>query len=212
MNGKVVIILSPAVPLEFPIVSREHFNRWYSLRAYYVAITLADLPIQIICSALFIVPTYLMTQQPLELWRFGMFFLIVFVTALVSQSIGLAVGAALSLKLGSILGPFFICPFLQFSGFFLMEKDAPVFLRWMFDISFLKYSLEGATMAIFGYDREPLACNELYCHLRHPQFILKSLDMANGNYTLALIFLFGVLVFLRILAFYIMSFRLRLFR
>ncbi|XP_033153719.1 ABC transporter G family member 2 [Drosophila mauritiana] len=199
-------------PLEFPIVSREHFNRWYSLRAYYVAITLADLPIQIICSALFIVPTYLMTQQPLELWRFGMFFLIVFVTALVSQSIGLAVGAALSLKLGSILGPFFICPFLQFSGFFLMEKDAPVYLRWMFDISFLKYSLEGATMAIFGYDREPLACNELYCHLRHPQFILKSLDMANGNYTLALIFLVGVLVFLRILAFYIMSFRLRLFR
>ncbi|KAH8413443.1 hypothetical protein KR009_011337 [Drosophila setifemur] len=199
-------------PLEFPIVSREHFNRWYSLRAYYVAITLADLPIQIICSALFIVPTYLMTQQPMELWRFGMFFLIVFVTALVSQSIGLAVGAALSLKMGSILGPFFICPFLQFSGFFLMEKDAPVYLRWLFDTSFLKYSLEGAMMAIFGYDRERLDCQEMYCHMTRPKYILKNLDMANGNYTFALIFLIGLLIFLRILAFYIMSFRLRLFR
>ncbi|KAH8318978.1 hypothetical protein KR067_001255 [Drosophila pandora] len=199
-------------PLEFPIVSREHFNRWYSLRAYYVAITLADLPIQIICSALFIVPTYLLTQQPLELWRFSLFFLIVFITALVSQSIGLAVGAALSLKLGSILGPFFICPFLQFSGFFLMEKDAPVYMRWMFDISFLKYSLEGSMMAIFGYDRERLDCNDMYCHLTRPTFILKYLDMERGSYIKAFVFLFCIFIMLRILAFYIMSFRLRLFR
>ncbi|KAH8337585.1 hypothetical protein KR074_011605 [Drosophila pseudoananassae] len=199
-------------PLEFPIVSREHFNRWYSLRAYYVAITLADLPIQIICSALFIVPTYLLTQQPLELWRFSLFFLIVFITALVSQSIGLAVGAALSLKLGSILGPFFICPFLQFSGFFLMEKDAPVYMRWMFDISFLKYSLEGSMMAIFGYDRERLECDDMYCHLTRPKFILKYLDMENGSYVMAFVFLFCIFILLRILAFYIMSFRLRLFR
>ncbi|KAH8419465.1 hypothetical protein KR222_005919 [Zaprionus bogoriensis] len=199
-------------PLEFPIVSREHFNRWYSLRAYYVAITLADLPIQIICSSLFIVPTYLLTSQPLEAWRFGMFFLIVFMTALVAQSIGLAVGAALSLSLGAILGPFFICPFLQFSGFFLLERDAPVYLRWVFDVSFLKYSLDGAMLALFGYDRERLECNEIYCHLSRPKFILKDLDMAHANYQLAFFFLLGLLVMLRILAFYIMSFRLRLFR
>lgn len=205
-------VFSLSVPLEFPIVSREHFNRWYSLRAYYVAITLADLPIQIICSSLFIVPTYLLTGQPLEVWRFGMFFLIVFMTALVAQSIGLAVGAALSLQLGAILGPFFICPFLQFSGFFLQEKDAPSWLRWMFDISFLKYSLDGGMLAIFGYDRERLECNEMYCHLSRPKFILKSLDLERANYQLAFFFLLGLLVMLRILAFYIMSFRLRLFR
>lgn len=193
-------------------MSREHFNRWYSLRAYYVAITLADLPIQIICSSLFIVPSYLMTGQPLVAWRFGMFFLIVFMTALVAQSIGLAVGAALSLQWGAILGPFFICPFLQFSGFFLQEKDTPSLLRWMFDISFLKYSFDGGVLAIFGYDRERLECTKLYCHLTHPKYIIKYLDMDHANYQLALFFLLGLLVMLRILAFYIMSFRLRLFR
>ncbi|EDW77383.2 uncharacterized protein Dwil_GK18116 [Drosophila willistoni] len=199
-------------PLEFPIVSREHFNRWYSLRAYYVAITLADLPIQIICSALFIVPTYLMTNQPLEFWRFGLFFFIVFLTALVAQSIGLAVGAALSMQMGAIMGPFFICPFLQFSGFFLQEKDAPVYLRWVFDISFLKYSLDGTMMAIFGYDREQLICEDIYCHMMRPKYILKNLDMARANYELAVIFMICLFIFLRIIAFYIMSFRLRLFR
>ncbi|EDW64893.1 ATP-binding cassette sub-family G member 4 isoform X1 [Drosophila virilis] len=199
-------------PVELPIVSREHFNRWYSLRAYYVAITLADLPIQIICSSLFIVPTYLMTRQPLEPWRFGMFFLIVFMTALVAQSIGLAVGAALSMNMGAILGPFFICPFLAFSGFFLQEKDAPVYLRWFFDVSFLKYSLDGAMLALFGYDRARLECNEMYCHLSRPKHILKDLDMVNANYQLAIFFMLGLLIMMRILAFYIMSFRLRLFR
>ncbi|XP_030240477.1 ATP-binding cassette sub-family G member 4 [Drosophila navojoa] len=199
-------------PLEFPIVSREHFNRWYSLRAYYVAITLADLPIQVICSSLFIVPTYLMTRQPLEPWRFGMFFLIVFMTALVAQSIGLTVGAALNLNLGAILGPFFICPFLAFSGFFLQEKDAPVYLRWFFDVSFLKYSLDGAMLALFGYDRQRLDCNEMYCHLSRPKYILKNLDMEHANYQLAIFFMLGLLIMLRIIAFYIMSFRLRLFR
>lgn len=193
-------------------MSREHFNRWYSLRAYYVAITLADLPIQIICSLLFIVPSYMMTAQPLEAWRFGMFFLIIFMTALVAQSIGLAVGAALSLQWGAILGPLFICPFLQFSGFFLQERDAPSFWRWTFNISFLKYSFDGGMLAIFGYNRERLDCSDIYCQFVHPKYILKVMDMEHANYQLAFFFLLGLLVMLRILAFYIMSFRLRLFR
>ncbi|XP_030383367.1 ATP-binding cassette sub-family G member 1 [Scaptodrosophila lebanonensis] len=199
-------------PLEFPIVSREHFNRWYSLRAYYVAITLADIPIQIICTSLFIVPTYLLTGQPLEFMRFGLFFLIVFLTALVAQSIGLAVGASLSMHLGAILGPFFICPFLQFSGFFLYRRDAPSYLRWMFDVSFLKYSLDGAVLAIFGYGREQLQCDVMYCHFSRPKFILKDFDFAEANYQQAAIFLICLFLLLRVVAFYIMSFRLRVFR
>lgn len=153
-----------------------------------------------------------MTAQPLEAWRFGMFFLIIFMTALVAQSIGLAVGAALSLQWGAILGPLFICPFLQFSGFFLQERDAPSFWRWTFNISFLKYSFDGGMLAIFGYNRERLDCNDIYCQFVHPKYILKVMDMEHANYQLAFFFLLGLLVMLRILAFYIMSFRLRLFR
>uniref|UniRef100_A0A0A1XK62 ATP-binding cassette sub-family G member 1 n=1 Tax=Zeugodacus cucurbitae TaxID=28588 RepID=A0A0A1XK62_ZEUCU len=199
-------------PLEFPIVSREHFNRWYSLRAYYIAITLADIPIQIICTSLFIFPTYYLTGQPMDLTRFALYFTIVFLTALVGQSIGLSVGSALSVHYGAIFGPFFICPFLAFSGFFLQRKDSPFYLKWMFDISFLKYALDGSMLSLFGYGREKLECKEMYCHHSHPAFFLRDMDLANANYKLAAIFLLSIFIILRILAFYIMSFRLRLFR
>ncbi|XP_067625363.1 ABC transporter G family member 18 [Eurosta solidaginis] len=199
-------------PLEFPIVCREHFNRWYSLRAYYCALTLADIPIQIISSSLFLFTTYYLTGQPLELMRFALYFTITVLTALVGQSIGLTVGSAMSVQYGAIFGPFFICPFLLFSGFFLQRRDSPAYLSFMFDISFYKHALDGSMTALFGYGRDKLKCNDIYCHHRHPAFFLRDLDLANISFEMSAIYLISLLVLLRITAFYIMSFRLRLFR
>ncbi|XP_055839887.1 ATP-binding cassette subfamily G member 4 isoform X2 [Episyrphus balteatus] len=199
-------------PLEFPIVTREHFNRWYSLRAYYIAFTLADIPIQIICTSVFIVISYTLTGQPIDITRISLFGLITFLTALVAQSIGLAVGASLSIKYGAILGPLFICPFLAFSGFFLRQNDAQEWLKWIFSISFLKYGLEGASLAIFGFNRPKMDCHKIYCHYARPKTFLKNIGMENGNFGTAAIFLLVLFLGLRILAFYIISFRIRIFR
>ncbi|KAL9923077.1 ATP-binding cassette subfamily G member 4 isoform 1-T2 [Glossina fuscipes fuscipes] len=199
-------------PLELPILCREHFNRWYSLKAYYIAMTLADIPMQLLCTSIYIIITYKLTDQPAELFRLVLFCTIVFLTALVGQSIGLAIGASLNIKIAAILGPFLLCPFLMFSGFFLQEKDTSRALKWLFKISFLKYSFDGSVLSIFGFERSHLPCKDIYCHYSRPRSLLKDVDMLGANYLTSAIFLIFIFLSLRILSFYIMSFRLRLFR
>lgn len=91
------------VPLELPIITREHFNRWYSIKAYYFALIFSDLPIQIACICVYVLITYLMTAQPLEYYRMGMFYFIILMVTLVSQSWGMVVGAVFGVKVRFIL-------------------------------------------------------------------------------------------------------------
>jgi ATP-binding cassette, subfamily G (WHITE), member 1 len=132
-----------AVPLELPVIKREHFNRWYSARAYFISLTIADIPVQVLCTVVYILITYLMTGQPLEVFRFAGFFSVNLLVCFVAQGLGLLCGSIFNVKLGTIFGTFFICPFLIFSGFFVQLKHAHHLTHWMFHISFLKYALEG---------------------------------------------------------------------
>lgn len=111
-------------------------------------------------------------------------------------------------QLGVIVGPFVIAPFVVFSGFFLRLADAPMFLKWLFHTSFLKYAVEGASHALFGYNRPKLPCNDMYCHYRFPSKFMKMIDMHHGDYLSAFIVLLIFCVVMRVLAFFIMALRL----
>lgn len=110
---------------------------------------------------------------------------------------------------GAIFGPFFICPFLIFSGFFIHLTDAHPIMHWLFHISFLKYALQGAALAIFGYDRPRMDCDETYCHFVLPKKFLKEVDMLEADFVEAVIAL-GVIFFVfRVSAFYVMQYRMK---
>lgn len=111
--------------------------------------------------------------------------------------------------MGQIFGPFIIGPFLVFSGFFLRFADAHPALHWLFHMSFLKHALEGATLAIFGYDRPKMECDRIYCQYRIPKKFMKLIDMHNGDITTVSIVLIVICLSLRIVAFFIMSFRIK---
>jgi ATP-binding cassette subfamily G (WHITE) protein 1 len=85
-------------PSELPIITREHFNKWYSLKSYYLAITLADIPIQIVATLLYAIVTYFLTMQPVEAYRIFSFMFMCILISLVAQSFGLFIGAMMDIK------------------------------------------------------------------------------------------------------------------
>ncbi|KYN41883.1 ATP-binding cassette sub-family G member 4 [Trachymyrmex septentrionalis] len=138
------------IPLELPILKREHFNRWYKLQSYYLAGKVADFLVQFISTFIYTVIVYYMSGQLPESRRFGLYMLMCFVASLVGQTIGFIVGCSLKIQNSVIFGPFAIMPFVVLSGFFVHTKDVNPYFVWLFDISYFKYAFEGILMVVYG--------------------------------------------------------------
>lgn len=74
-----------------------------------------------------------------------------------------------------IFAALLMVPHIAFSGVFILPKDALPFLRWFFEIDFIKHSIDGLALIIF-HDRGNLRCDEMYCHFRNPETFLKMVE------------------------------------
>ncbi|KAH8849702.1 ATP-binding cassette sub-family G member 4 [Schistosoma japonicum] len=150
-------------PLEISIFFREHLNSWYSLKAYYMAKSLADVPFQV---AVF-------------------------------------------------LGPVTGIPILLFSGFFLSLYSIPRYLQWISFLSFTRYSFSGALKILYGNNRTNLDCNRKrinqmsYPCLGKPALIFQALNIPDYNVSIDFSALCIFFIFLRILGYYILRWRVR---
>ncbi|XP_073824320.1 ATP-binding cassette sub-family G member 4 [Musca autumnalis] len=197
-------------PIEMSILLKEHFNRWYSLKAYYTSITLLDLPISIVGSFLFTVIIYLWSYQPMEWSRFWMFFAISVLTVFVGQSFGLMIGAWFDVVNGTFLAPVLTIPMMMFAGFGVTLRDLPSYLKWGSHISYLRYGLEGFVSAIYGNDRGTLECEEApYCHYRYPRKFLDEITMTGDQFWNDIIALGIIILIFRIAAFVILKAKIK---
>ena len=198
-------------PMQMSILLKEHFNRWYSLKAFYTAITVIELPISVICCLLFSVITYLFTSQPLEMSRFFMFFAISLLVVLISQGAGLMIGAVCNVINGTFVGPTLTVPLMMFAGFGVTLRDIPSYLKWGTYISFLRYGLEGYIGAIYGFDRPVLFCksNEnLYCHYRYPAKFLSDIAMEGNQFWNDIVALIIILILTRCAAYFLLKWKI----
>ncbi|XP_070150083.1 ATP-binding cassette sub-family G member 4 [Polyergus mexicanus] len=199
-------------PMEMSVFVREHLNYWYSVKAFYFARTLADLPFQMVYSIAYVMIVYFITSQPLETERFLMYLNICILTSLVAQSIGLLIGAAMSVETGVFIGPVMSVPIVLFSGFFINFNAIPKYLKFLSYVSYVRYGFEGAMISVYGYNRAKLKCSEYYCHFKSPTKFLEQMSMENAVYWVDVVALLGFLLCLRVVVYFVLRLKLRSLR
>lgn len=56
-------------------------------------------------------------------------------------------------------------------------------------------------LTIFGFDRQPLECNEVYCHFAKPQVLLDYLDIESTSVWLEVFIMLSIMFVFRSLCF-----------
>lgn len=189
-------------------MKREHFNRWYSSIAYYLALSIVDIPALILNNIVFVSITYFMTNQPLELFRVSLFLLISVLVGFTSQGLGILLGSITNIHKSLLIASAGIAGFTLFSGFFVLMKDTSYGWHWLFYSSFLKHALDADFLAIFGFERSKLECDAMYCHYVTPHKFLEQVLGVETTFQDALNVIIFSLFFFRILAFFVIKYRL----
>ncbi|XP_058792006.1 ATP-binding cassette sub-family G member 1-like [Phymastichus coffea] len=215
----IVFLYIPMLPvlLHFPqevqLVKREHFNRWYDLGPYFCALTISNIPAQLILCIFYISMVYTITSQPMELYRYGMFVSTCMVCSLIAESMGLAIASTLSIVNGMFVGPAMSVPLMLFAVQGIGDvTPLPIYRQIVMYISYIRYGLEGLIVATYGYNRPKLPCPEDemdYCHYAVPRQLLRAMGMESITFWVDFVALLVILLIFRSLTYYLLRQRLK---
>ncbi|RWS03674.1 ABC transporter sub-family G-like protein 1 [Dinothrombium tinctorium] len=139
-------------PLTINAITKEVRNGWYQGSNYFLALSIADLPLTMISSLLFALVVYIMSELPLEFDRFWHYFLILFFLSFISQSHGFFIGALFDRNVTAavFLAPCTGVPFILFSGFLIKLEAVPTYLKIFNYLSYTQYIIEALIFTLYG--------------------------------------------------------------
>jgi len=190
-------------PYEVKLLAKEHFNQWYDLKPYYMALTLSRVPSLVAFSLLFLVIVYTMTGLPCEIDRFIVFAAVGIITSLIAEGMGLAIGSVFNVTNGCAVGPMTLAPFLGFAIYgFDFARTIPLWLWPMLKASFMRSGVIAMIIAVFGMNRPTLEChNPMYCHFSDPKVVLHYLNLETTSPWVEIMTMIAILLFFRSLCY-----------
>lgn len=199
-------------PIEVKLLKREYFNRWYSLNAYFFALCLAKLPLQLFFGTIYICVVYWLSDQPLEWYRLLQFVIVCHLMGFTSESFGLAIASRLNLVNGMFIGPVLAVPMILFAVYGMGSgiESIPIYMRILMYSSYLRFGFEGLMYAIYENGRPMLPCpeEEVYCHFRSPKILLNETGTENSNIYVSVFALIANIFFFKALSYFILRWRL----
>jgi ABC-type multidrug transport system permease subunit len=160
----IMMSMSSAVftfPQDRVVILKERATASYRLSAYFMAMTVADLPVTLIMPALYMLISYWMAAWSLGFVTFVLITLIAMVGVMNGQAFGYLIGASFDdLQIDHTVMMVVMSLLMLVGGFF--NPNIPSWLSWVQYISPFYYALNAAMQVIF---KEPIPCDgsNLYC-------------------------------------------------
>nr|QVT92289.1 ABC transporter [Salvia miltiorrhiza] len=128
-------------PQERMMLSKERASGMYRLSSYFMALTLGDLPMELVLPTVFYAITYWMAGLKHTAGAFFSGLFVLLYSVLCSQGLGLAIGAAvMDQKSATTLGSVIMLTFLLASGYYV--QHVPAFIAWIKYISISQYTFK----------------------------------------------------------------------
>lgn len=194
---------------------------------------LAKLPIHLAINLLYVTIIYLNTGQPLEWHRMTMFFSVVLLIGMISESLGIIISARLSMVVSfsllcydssgnkmqvfSIQNAMFVGPVLTVPMMLLAiygigngPVEPPIYVRLLMSSSYLRYGMEGLIAAIYGYDRGRTECPdaEVYCAFSSADYLRQFMGFGEADFAVAMAGLAFYYVLFTVAAFFMVRMRI----
>ncbi|GBM66812.1 ABC transporter G family member 14 [Araneus ventricosus] len=160
-------------PSERAVINRERASGMYRLSAYYCAKMIGELPSVVIFPTVFHTISYL-TFAPLNVTTFLCHWGILQLSILVSQSVGLFIGAVCQdVRKGPVICSLYSLPTILFGGYFV--SSIPYWLSWLRYTSTVNFAFNAMEIVEYVYGN-PIKCaaeNSIYdaCRVGNATFI-----------------------------------------
>ncbi|XP_042478186.1 ABC transporter G family member 9 [Macadamia integrifolia] len=126
-------------PQERMMLTKERSSGMYRLSSYFMARSVGDLPMELVLPTIFVIITYWMGGLKSTLWNFLETLSVLLLSVMVTQGMGLAIGAlVMNLKSATTLGSVIVLTFLLASGYYV--QHVPAFIAWIKFISVSHYT------------------------------------------------------------------------